>query len=130
MIFFDIKLAGVVSFFSIAAINLVFPKPAFSAISCETGTISRYSNGNLAFCVLARDTRVTVSNAGIGRISFPCKAKNYIVFTEKSQFKRCKIYRDIKIRQGNSTQSCSKDSIVLVSPSSDGKNLSIRCKRY
>lgn len=130
MIFLNHKLAKIACFLSISGINLIFAQPGISAVSCEAGTISRYPNGSLKSCVLASDTKVTMTNSGIGRLIFPCKAKNQIIFTEKSQFQRCKLSRDIKIKKNNSVRTCPKDYIVTVNTSNDGKNLSIKCQRY
>lgn len=129
MKFFNHKLAKVASFFSISAMSLVFSQPALSAVSCEAGTISHYPNGSLASCVLARETKVTISNNRVGTSIFPCKAKNYISFAEKSQFQSCKVSEDIKIRKANSVQTCPEDYIVSVLTFSDGNNLSIRCNK-
>lgn len=130
MKFFNHKLAAVSSFMSISAINIFFSQPALSAISCEAGTINRHANGSLSFCVLARDTKITISNYRTGRSIFPCKAKSYVMFAEKSEFQRCRLSEQIKIREGNSVTTCPKDYIVSVSTSNDGKDLSIRCNRY
>lgn len=125
MIFFNSKLIGVVSFSAFSAINLIFSQPAVSAISCEPGTINRYSNGSLENCLLARDMKIRIGGA-----IFPCKAKKYISFTEKSQFQSCTLSQDIKIRKGNAVQSCKTDYIVSVSTPDEAKNLSIECRRY
>ncbi|MBF2017545.1 MAG: hypothetical protein IGS23_20535 [Rivularia sp. T60_A2020_040] len=130
MKYFNRKLIKFASFLSVSAINLVFSQPAISAVSCEAGTISRHSNGSLAYCVLARDTKVTVSNPQIGTSIFPCKAKNYITFAEKSEFQKCTLSQELKIIKTNSVQTCPKDFIVSISTSSDGKNISIGCERY
>ena len=130
MIFFNHKLAAVSYFVSISAINIFFSQPALSAISCEAGTISRYANGSLQSCVLARNTKVRISNNRVGTSIFPCKAENYISFAEKSQFKSCKLSEDIKIRKGNSVETCKTDYTVSVSIVNDGKDLSITCRRY
>ncbi len=130
MKFFNHKLAAVGSFFSIGAINLVFSQPAMSAISCEAGTINRYPNGSLLHCILARDTKVTINNNRTGRSIFPCKAQTYIMFAEDSQFERCTLSEDIKIRKSNSVRNCPKDYIVSVSTLDDGKDLNIECRRY
>lgn len=130
MNFLNHKLAKIACFLSISAINLIFAQPGISAVSCEPGTISRYPNGSLKSCVLASDTKITMTNSGIGRLIFPCKAKNKIVFTEKSQFKSCKLSKDIKMKKGNSVRTCPKDYRVTVDTSNDGKNLSIQCQRY
>ncbi|MEA5598527.1 hypothetical protein [Rivularia sp. UHCC 0363] len=129
MKYFNCKLTTVASFLSVSAINLVFSQPAISAVSCESGTIVRHSNGSLAYCVLARDTKVSISNPQIGTSIFPCKAKKYITFAQKSQFEECTLSEDIKIIQNNSVQTCPEDFIVSVSTSSDGKNLSIGCRK-
>jgi len=118
------KLVAASYFLSIFAINLFFPQPAISAVSCKTGTISRDSNGSLDYCLLARDMKIRIGGA-----IFPCKAKKYISFAKKSQFESCTLSQDIKIRKGNSIQSCKTDYIVLVSTQDDGKNISISCKR-
>ncbi|WP_414620087.1 hypothetical protein [Calothrix sp. CCY 0018] len=130
MIFFNHKLAAVSSFVSISAINIFFPQPALSAISCEASTINRHANGSLQYCVLARDTKITISNYRTGRSTFPCKAQKYIMFAEKSEFQTCTLSEDIKIIENNSVRTCPKDYIVSVSTSNDGKDLSIRCSRY
>ena len=130
MKFFNCKLATIASFFSISAINLIFPAPAMSAISCEAGTIYPHANGSLAFCMLARDTKVRISNNRTGTSIFPCKAQTYISFAENSQFERCTLSEDIKIRKSNSVRTCPKDYIVSVSILDDGKELSVRCDRY
>ncbi|MGD1910536.1 MAG: hypothetical protein ACFB2X_06685 [Rivularia sp. (in: cyanobacteria)] len=95
---FNSKLANAAYFFSISAINFIFVQPAISAVSCEPGTINRYPNTSLASCLLARDTIVKISNPQIGKLSFPCKAKEQIVFAQKSQFQSCKLSENIKIR--------------------------------
>ncbi|MEO1374074.1 MAG: hypothetical protein AAFW70_07110 [Cyanobacteria bacterium J06635_10] len=127
---FNSKLATVAYFFGISAINFIFVQPAISAVSCEPRTISRYSNGSLASCILARDTRVTVSNSQIGILRFPCKAKKYIMFAENSQFQGCKLSEDITIRKTNSMDICPKDYTVLLSTVSEDQNLSIECMPY
>ena len=80
----NIKLAAVVSFFRISTINLVFSQPAISAVSCEAGTINRHKNGSLTSCILAKNTKVRISNNRIGNSIFPCQAKKYISFSQKS----------------------------------------------
>lgn len=130
MKYFNRKLTKVAYFLSFSALNLVFSQPAISAVSCEAGTITSHSNGSLAYCVLARDTKVTVSNPQLGTSIFPCKAKNYIKFAENSQFQRCTLSQEIKIIKTNSIQTCPEDFIVSISTSSDGKNISIRCDRH
>ncbi len=130
MIFFNHKFAAVSSFVSISAINIFLSQPALSAISCEAGTINRHANGSLYSCVLARDTKITISNYRTGRSIFPCKAQKYIRFAEKSEFQTCTLSEDIKIIENNSVRTCPKDYIVSVSTSSEGKNLSVGCQRY
>lgn len=130
MKFFNHKLAAVSSFVSISAINIFFSQPVLSAVSCEAGTINRHTNGSLRYCILARDTKITMSNYRTGRSIFPCKAKSYVMFAEKSDFQTCTLSEDIKIREGNSVRTCPKDYIVSVSTSNDGKDLSIDCKHY
>ncbi len=130
MNFFYHKLAAVASFLSISAINLVFPAPALSAISCESGTINRHANGSLQYCLLAFDTKITISNNRVGTSIFPCKAKTYIMFAANSQFQHCTLSEDIKIRESNSVRTCPKDYIVSVSTLDDGKDLSVECRRY
>ncbi|MDY6900833.1 MAG: hypothetical protein SWZ49_22545 [Cyanobacteriota bacterium] len=122
MIFFNYKLVAVSSFFAVCTINILFSKPALSSVSCKAGTISRYSNGSLNSCLLARDIEIRIGGA-----IFPCKAKKYISFTEKSRFKSCTLSQDIKIRKGNSVQSCKRNYIVSVSTPEETKNLSASC---
>ncbi len=128
MKFFNHKLAAVASLFSISAISILIPQPVLAAIYCEAGTINRHPNGSLAFCMLARDTKVRIGNNRVGTSIFPCKAKNYISFAEKAQFESCKLSEDIKIRENNSVRTCPKDYIVSVSILNDGKNLSVKCR--
>jgi len=132
MNFLNHKVIGVASFSAVSTINvilnLIFSQPAISAVSCEPGNISRYGNGSLKSCVLARDTKARIGSNQAGISIFPCKAKKYITFTEKSQFQSCTLAEGIKIRRGNSVTSCLTDYIVSVSTSSDGK-LSIECSR-
>ncbi len=130
MKFFNHKLAAISYFISISAINIFFPQPALSAISCEAGTIYRHANGSLYYCILARDTKITMSNYRTGRSIFPCKAKRYIMFAEKSEFQECMLSEDIKIRENNYVRTCPKDYIVSVSTSNEGKKLSISCRGY
>ncbi|WP_044291310.1 hypothetical protein [Rivularia sp. PCC 7116] len=129
MKFFNCKLFTVASFLGVSTINLFFSQPALSAVSCERGTIVRHRNGSLASCILSRDTRVKISNNRVGSFTFACKAKNVIEFAQKSQFESCKLAEDIRIRKGNSVETCKKDKIVSVSTSGDSKNLSIYCRR-
>ncbi|MEO1428957.1 MAG: hypothetical protein AAFV71_07815 [Cyanobacteria bacterium J06633_8] len=130
MKFLSCKLFTVASFFGVFTINLFFSQPALSAVSCERGTIRHFKNGSLASCILSRDTRVNISNNRVGTFTFPCQAKNFIEFGQKSQFKSCKLAKDIRIRKGNSVETCKKDKIVSVSTSGDGKKLSISCPSY
>ena len=127
MKFFNRKFALIASFCSIPMINLFFYQPAIAAISCEAGTIYRHANGSLSFCLLARNTKVTIRNNRIGTSIFPCKAKNYISFAENSQFQSCILSKKIKIREKNSVRTCLKDYKVSVSTSSDNKRLFIQC---
>lgn len=129
MKFLNHKLIGVACFSAFSAINLVFSQPAVSAVSCESGTIKRYSNGSLKDCILAKDTKVRIGNNQLGTSIFPCKAKEYINFTEKSQFEECKLSEEIKIKTGNSVTSCLTDYKVSVSTSDEGK-ISVECSRY
>mgnify|MGYP001790735672 CR=1 FL=1 len=129
MNFLNSKLIGVVCFSTFSAINLIFSQPAVSAVSCEAGTILRHSNGSLKDCVLARDTKVRIGSNQLGTSIFPCKAGNNIIFTEKSQFQRCRLSEEIKIKTGNSVASCPTDNYVSVSTSDDGK-ISIECSNY
>ena len=129
MKFFNYKLIGVACFSTFSITNLIFSQPAVSAVSCEAGTIGRHANGSLRFCVLARDTKVRIGSNQLGTSIFPCKAKEYINFTEKSQFERCKLSEKIKIKTSNSVTSCLIDYKVSVSTSDDGK-ISIDCSRY
>jgi hypothetical protein len=130
MKFLNYKLAAVSSFLSISAINLVVSQPALSAISCEAGTIIRHPNGSLQYCLLAFDTKITISNNRVGTSIFPCKTKTYISFEENSQFESCTLSEDIKIRESNYVRTCPKDYIVSVSTLNDGKDLDIKCRRY
>ncbi len=129
MNFFYYKLAAAASFFSVSAINMFFSQPVLAAISCESGTISRYANGSLRYCLLARDTKVRIGNNRVGTSIFPCKAKTYISFAEKSEFQRCTLSEDIRIIENNSVRTCPKDDIVSVSILNDGKDLSVDCRR-
>ena len=129
MKFLNHKLIGVAYFSAFSAISLAFSQPAVGAVSCEAGTINRYSNGSLDSCILARDTKIRIGNNQSGTSIFPCKAKEYINFTEKSQFEDCKLSEEIKIKTGNSVTSCLIDYKVSVSTSDDGK-ISIDCSRY
>ncbi|MEO0842363.1 MAG: hypothetical protein AAF063_26140 [Cyanobacteria bacterium J06643_5] len=126
MKFFSHKLIGAACFSTVSMTNLIFSQPAVSAVSCEAGTIIRHANGSLRFCVLTRDTKVRIGSNQLGTSIFPCKAKEYINFTEKSQFERCKLSEKIKIKAGNSVRTCAKDNTVLVSTPENGK-ISIEC---
>ncbi|BAY86511.1 hypothetical protein NIES267_60200 [Calothrix parasitica NIES-267] len=129
MQFLNHKLIGVASFFTFSVINVIFSQSAVSAVSCEAGTINRYSNGSLKYCILARDTKVRIGNNQSGTSIFPCKVGNYINFTEKSQFQRCKLSEEIKIKTGNSVTICPTDYNVSVSTLDDGK-MSVECSNY
>jgi hypothetical protein len=127
MKFFHRKLVAVASFLGISTINLIFSGAAISAVSCEAGTISRHPNGSLQYCLLAFNTKITISNNRVGTSIFPCKAKTYISFAQNSQFERCTLSEDIKIRENNFVRTCPKDYIVSVSILNDSKELSIEC---
>ena len=129
MKFLNHKLIGVAYFSAFSAVSLAFSQPAVGAVSCEAGTIFRHSNGSLKDCVLARDTKVRIGSNQLGTSIFPCKAGNDISFTEKSQFQRCRLSEEIKIKTGNSVASCPTDNYVSFSTSNDTK-ISIGCSNY
>ncbi|WP_066376251.1 MULTISPECIES: hypothetical protein [unclassified Anabaena] len=124
----SLKFAYVLTSLSLISVSFSLPQPAQAAISCEPGTINRYSNGSLASCTLRQDTTLQVASAS-GTSNFPCKAQGNIWFDEKGQFQQCQLSEDIQIRTGNSIEQCPMDFWVKLSILSNG-NISITCHKY
>ncbi|MBW4642012.1 MAG: hypothetical protein KME23_03160 [Goleter apudmare HA4340-LM2] len=121
-------LASLTSAFGLLTLNFAIALPAQASIVCQAGTMNKYQNGSLASCVLAQDTNVQVSSLYAGTYSFPCKAKNFILFDDQGQFKSCWLAVDIKIKKGNSIETCPAEYNVDVAIANDG-SLSIFCRR-
>lgn len=124
---FSSGLAFFSSVCSFLTLNFAISLPAQASISCLPATISKYPNGSLASCVLAHNTNVQVASPYTGTANFPCKAQNYILFNEQGQFQTCWLAVDIKIKQGNSTETCPADYQIKVAIASNG-NLAIYCQ--
>ncbi|MGM3305884.1 hypothetical protein ACSQ6I_07865 [Anabaena sp. WFMT] len=120
-------LVFVTSLIAIPAINVVMHQSASASIVCEPGTVSNYSNGSLASCILGQDTTLQISTNMGGLLTFPCKAKNYISFDYKGQFANCRLSEEIQIKKGDSVQICLQDYLVQVSSSTDS-GISITCQ--
>ncbi|AFZ58139.1 hypothetical protein H6G54_15545 [Anabaena cylindrica FACHB-243] len=127
MLKYSQALVFVTSLIAIPAINLVIHPSASASIVCEPGTVSNYSNGSLASCILGQDTTLQISTNMGGLLNLPCKAKNYISFDDKGQFTSCRLSEEIQIRKGDSVQICLQDYLVQVS-SSKGSGISITCR--
>ncbi|MBD2363347.1 hypothetical protein H6G36_19490 [Anabaena minutissima FACHB-250] len=113
---------------SIFGLNFAISPPGKAAISCENGTINRYSNGSLHTCIINQNTTLQLSSAS-GLSTFPCKAQNYIYFDEKGQFQRCQLAEDMQIRIGNSLEKCPADFWINIYIS-DAGHQSITCRQY
>ncbi|WGV27323.1 hypothetical protein [Halotia branconii] len=105
---------------SLFTVNLAVSSPAQASIVCESGTISNYSNGSLANCILGQNMTVQVYNPSSGSSNFYCQAKEYISFDEKAQFQSCRLSQDTQIRNGNSIETCPAEYRVYFSVSNDG----------
>jgi hypothetical protein len=119
-------LAVLTSTFGLFSINFAVSLPAIASVTCESGTISNYSNGSLASCILGQDTTVQVSGLSSGSSNFECLAQQSISFDEKAQFKSCQLSQEIKFTKDNSTETCPAGYKVYVSVSTNGTQ-SISC---
>ncbi|HLO89354.1 MAG TPA: hypothetical protein VK203_30700 [Nostocaceae cyanobacterium] len=108
--------------------NFVLSLPASASITCEPGTINKYSNGSLAGCILAQDTTLQRYHPRSGTFTFSCKAQEYINFDPQGQFQSCRLVQEMEIRQGNAIEKCLAEYRVDVSENDNG--LSVRCNRY
>lgn len=106
--------------------SFVVSLPAQASIVCEPGTIINHPNNSLAACNLGQNMNLKLSSSNGSISNFPCKAKNYISFDNKGQFKSCTLSRDIEIREANSVKKCLEDYRVDVSVSNNS-TLSINC---
>ncbi|MDZ7957746.1 MAG: hypothetical protein RMY34_07545 [Aulosira sp. DedQUE10] len=122
-------LAVFTSFFGLFALNFAISLPAQAAIVCETGTITNYSNGSLATCILSQDMSLQISSLKAGIFNFNCKAKNYIFFDDKGQLKSCQLSEEMKIIKGNLVETCPAEYRVDVAISEDG-SLAVDCQPY
>lgn len=118
-------LAVLTSTFGLFSINFAVSLPAQASVTCESGTISNYSNGSLASCVLGQDTTVQVSGLSSGSSNFECQRQQYISFDENAQFKSCQLSQEIKLIKDNSTETCPAGSKVELSATNGIQ--SIRC---
>ncbi|MBD2247335.1 hypothetical protein H6G26_28245 [Nostoc sp. FACHB-888] len=114
------------STFGLFSINFAVSLPAQASVTCEGGTISNYSNGSLASCILGQDTTVQVSSPSSGSSNFYCQAQKFISFNEKAQFTGCQLSQEIQLRKGNSIETCPAEYEVNVSVESNGTQ-SITC---
>ena len=113
-------LAVLTSTFGLFSINFAVSLPAQASVTCEGGTISNYSNGSLASCILGQETTVQVSSPSSGSSNFECQAQQSISFDEKAQFKSCQLSQEIKLTKDNSTETCPAGYKVYVSVSTNG----------
>lgn len=107
-------------------ISFAMSLPAQASIVCEPGTIINHANNSLAACNLGQNMTLQLSSSSSGISNFPCRAKSYISFDDKGQFKSCQLAEDIEIRQGNSITKCLAEYRVNVSVLTNG-TLSINC---
>ncbi|MBE9005603.1 hypothetical protein IQ259_11240 [Fortiea sp. LEGE XX443] len=126
---FSQEFALLTSAFALLTINFGISLPAQAAISCEPGTVNYYANNSLATCLLTQNVNVQVTSSFAGTYNFPCKAKSYILFDEKGQFRSCKLSEKIQIRKGNLIETCPAEYRVQVAVSDTGV-FSITCQPY
>ncbi|MBD2416039.1 hypothetical protein FACHB389_35150 [Nostoc calcicola FACHB-389] len=113
-------LAVLTSTFGLFSINFAVSLPAQASVVCEPGTISNYSNGSLASCILGQDTTVQVSSPSSGSSNFYCQAQQFISFDDKAQFQSCQLSQEIQLIKGNSIEICPAEYKVYFSVSTDG----------
>ncbi|WP_414529872.1 hypothetical protein [Nodularia chucula] len=126
MKFYSHSLAFLTASWGLLITSFVVSLPAQASIVCEPGTIINHPNNSLAACNLGQNMNLRLSSSNGSISNFPCKAKNYISFDNKGQFKSCKLSQDIEIRQANSMTKCLENYRVDVSVSNNG-TLSINC---
>ncbi|MEA5516045.1 hypothetical protein [Nodularia sp. UHCC 0506] len=129
MKFYSQSLAFLTYSWGLLTISFAISQPAQASIVCEPGTIINHANNSLAACILGQDMTVQLSSSSTGTSNFPCRAKNYIFFDDKGQFKSCKLSQDIDIREANSVKKCLENYKVDVSVLKNGI-LSINCSPY
>jgi hypothetical protein len=110
-----------VSLFGLSVINLCLPLPAKAALACKKDTINRYQDGSVESCALDTDTDIQT-----GTFAFSCLQGNSISFDEKAHFRSCSLSIPVKIRKGNSVETCLEKSKVYVSISSNNEQ-SVSC---
>lgn len=113
-------LAVFTSSLGLFSINFAVSLPAQASVTCEGGTISNYSNGSLASCILGQDTTVQVYSPSSGSSNFECQAQKFISFDDKAQFTSCQLSQEIQLRKNNSTETCPAGYKVYVSVSTNG----------
>lgn len=94
--------------------------PAKASVVCKSGTIVNHPNGQLNNCILAKDLTVQIVVNNVSA-TVPCKANDYVTFTEKSMFQNCRLSQKMQILQGHSAGTCDKDMMVDISTQADEK---------
>ena len=107
---------------SLLGVNLTLTQSAKASISCETGTMSNYSNGSLSSCVLQ-----VGMNAALNNNVFNCKQGNRISFDDKGRFTSCVLSTSLQLRNGNDLKTCEADYPMYVSVAEEGPQ-SISCQ--
>ncbi len=113
-------LAVLTSSLGLFSVNFAVSLPAQASVVCEPGTISNYQNGSLATCILGQDMNMQLYSPSSGSSNFECQAKKSISFDDKAQFKSCQLSQEIKLRKGNSIETCPAEYKVYVSVSTNG----------
>lgn len=94
--------------------------PAEATVVCKSGTVDNHANGQLETCILAKNLTVQVVVNNVAA-TIPCKADNYVTFTEKSMFQNCRLSEKMQILQGYSAGTCEKDMMVNIATDANDK---------
>ncbi|MDJ0616719.1 MAG: hypothetical protein QNJ63_08225 [Calothrix sp. MO_192.B10] len=113
---------------SILTANFAISQPAKASIVCEMDTII-YQNYQLEKCILGKNFSAKVATIQGTKYTVPCQAKSYIIFNQKGQLKSCQLSKTIRIRKGNSIDSCPAKTNISVAVSRKG-NPYISCRYF
>ena len=95
---------------------LSFPSlPARASVPCRNGTVSTFSNGSVAQCII--EDNVDIST---GVFSFSCLHGQYISFDEQARLTSCILSTSFNVSQGSSSYECLPNYRVNLSYKKDG----------
>ncbi|WP_094344399.1 LolA family protein [Nostoc sp. 'Peltigera membranacea cyanobiont' 232] len=119
-------LAVLTSTFGLFSINFAVSLPAIASVTCESGTISNYSNGSLASCILGQDTTVQVSG-----LSSPPASSRIVIASKGTNISQAQEKLDLELLARAITAFLQSDRYLtesesLVSIKKDGFDLNFQ----